>query len=119
MAQPENLSSDNTWVWNCSSGINDLDYRIIWGNHGTLTIQRLNLLKIEIFVNFWNSKDGWVNETATRTVNNGPTSDPYTFNQVYLVDDFARHIADQYWGVRYTMEGKIKVYYGTHLREKL
>jgi len=114
MAVPENSSSVNTWDWNCPPSVNDLDYRIIWGNqYGSITIQRENLLKIEIFMHCWNSKDGWLNKTTTRTVNNGPTSDPYTFNDVSLVDDFARYIADQYWGVRYIMEGKIKVYYGT------
>lgn len=113
MAQ-ENLSSTNTWDWNCPPGVNDLDYRIVWGNRwGSITIQKENLLKIEIFMNCWNSKDGYVNKTQTITVNNRPTSDPYTFNNFYLGDDFARFIADQYWGVRYTMEGKIKVYYGT------
>lgn len=34
----QNYLSANSWVWNCSSK-NDLDYRVLWGNNGNLTVQ--------------------------------------------------------------------------------
>lgn len=33
----QNYLSDNSWDWNCSSK-NDLDYRVLWGNNGNITI---------------------------------------------------------------------------------
>ena len=56
MAQ-ENLNSANTWVYHCPppsnpQGLHDFDYRIIWGNAGSLFIEaRNNLIGIKFSAN--------------------------------------------------------------------
>lgn len=60
----EQLNSSNTWDWNCGSK-NDLDYRIIWGSNGSLTIQRNYLRKIIYALDCWNEINGRVQKSST------------------------------------------------------
>ena len=96
---------------NDPSGFNDFDYRIIWGNQGTIKIQRPFLRKIKYYLRCWNSKDDWV-ERENEQVVNPPTSLKHTFYQVTLLKDFTRNTTNEYRGRRYIMEGKIEIYYG-------
>lgn len=114
MYQDPNFNSTNKWDYNCSS-INDLDYLVRWcdfENNNTLTIKRENMSKIIISIRCWNSKDGWINQSKTKNVQGGATSDPYTFTQLTFQEAFARHQANpNYWGTRYSMEGKLEIYF--------
>ncbi len=114
MYQDPNFNSTNKWQYNCSN-INDLDYLVRWGNFEgpqSLTIKRDNMTKIVITMRCWNSKDGWITKTSTKNVTGGSTSDPYTFTNLGFNQAFARFQADpDYWGTRYTMEGKLEIYF--------
>lgn len=104
------LSSTNDWVWNCGSK-NDLDYRVYWGNNGTLTIQRPYLRSIHYTLRGWNPRDGWVTKSHSSVLPT-PTSNPHTFNNVALTYAFARQQAHLYWGLGYILKGEITVKYG-------
>lgn len=116
MAQYQDPNFDNTnkWDYNCGSR-NDLDYLIRWGdfeNDNTLTIKRENMSKIKISIRCWNSRDGWITNSTTKSVSGGSTSEPYKFTQLTFHEEFAVFQADpHYWGKRYSMEGKLEIYY--------
>jgi hypothetical protein len=107
------LISTNTWDYNCGSK-NDLDYRVIWGIDGELTIQRNYLRSITFSLLCWNSIDGWVERNKTLTLPS-PTSNPYTFSGVHHFHAFAKGVTNLNWGKRYKMTGKIVVLHGNQI----
>jgi len=113
MAQIENLNSFNAWDYHCPppsnpQGYRDFDYRIIWGNDGSLTIQRENLIGIKFSANCWNTRDGWMQMSAERMLSN-PTSQSHTFSGVFLFTLFGRNQTELYWGARYQINSKLEV----------
>ncbi len=104
------LNSQNTWDWNCGSK-NDLDYRIIWGNNGTLTIQRILLRSITYIMRCWNPIDGWIEKSISKSPP-APTSEPYTFDGIHHYHAIGKRVAHQYWGKSYTMIGTLVVIHG-------
>lgn len=104
MAQ-ENFSSTNQWIYNC--GKRDFDYRVYWGNNGTITIRRHNLIEIEYTMKAWNSKDGWTEETKKQTLPE-PTEE-HTFYAVGCLDAFGLNDVSSYWGRRYIISGTLKI----------
>ncbi len=109
----EQLNSSNTWDWNCGSK-NDLDYRIIWGSNGGLTIQRNYLRKIIYALDCWNEIDGRVQKSSTIELPS-PTSLPQTFPGVSQHYCFARGAANLYWAKYYTMTGKLVIISGNRI----
>lgn len=106
------LNSINTLAWHCPPSKNDLDYRVIWGNNGTITIQRTNLIGIKFYMKAWNTLDGWI-EIQSETILENPTSDPKTFTSVGKFYSFALGEGNgRYKGYPYKIEGKIEVIYG-------
>jgi hypothetical protein len=92
------------WTWNCPPGKDDIDVFYLWGDKGTLTIQRQYLRKIIYSWRFCNQRDGWIEETRTFELPQ-PTSDPYTFPiEVAFHNHLGEDMADQYWGRKYKIE---------------
>ncbi len=112
----ENFQSTNQWIANCDDNqgglenIKDLDYRVYWGNLGTITIRRTNLIEIEYILKAWNSKDGWIEHTQTQTLPNPVPQ--HTFNNVSDVYAFAKEDTMSYFSRRYTITGILKIRYG-------
>ncbi len=71
------ITTKFSWSWNCGSP-NDIDCNIRWGDEGRLTIQRYYLRKIIYKWRFFNSIDGWIEETRTFELEE-PVSELYTF----------------------------------------
>jgi hypothetical protein len=108
------LNSVNTWDYNCGpQGGNpiDLDYRAVWGDDGTLTIQRNQLRSISYSMRCWNSLDGWIQVSDQQSLP-VPTSQPHTFGGVKFYYAFARNNVGLYWTRRYIIEATIVVVYG-------
>lgn len=115
MAQ-ENFQSTNQWIANCDDNqgglerIKDLDYRVYWGNLGTITIKRHNLIEITYIMKAWNSIDGWIEETRKQTL--PQPVEEHTFNNVSHVKAFAGENTLNYFGKRYTITGILKIKFG-------
>jgi hypothetical protein len=108
------LNSTNQWIYHCGVDPNrprDLDYRVIWGNNGTLTIQRNYLRKIIYKMQAYNPKEGWVEKSDQRVLAS-PTSEPVTFENVLFLYPFALGETENYWGRPYTIKGLITVVHG-------
>ncbi len=103
------LNSINQWIWNC--GKNDFDARVIWGNNGTITIQRSQLRGIRYTLRHWNHPDGW-REKSNSQMLSLPTSDPHTFQDVSQVDHFAKRTTQQYWGKPFIIIGILVILWG-------
>jgi hypothetical protein len=99
------------WAWNCGSK-NDIDVFYLWGDKGTLTIQRQYLRKIIYRWRFCNQRDGWIEESRTFELPQ-PTSDPYTFPiEVAFHNHLGVNMADQYWGRKYKVETMLYILSG-------
>lgn len=112
----ENFQSINRWQANCNDNqggldnIKDLDYRVSWGNNGTLTIVRHNLIEIEYNLKAWNSKDGWIERINKRTLPN-PVEE-YTFEKLADAHAFADDNTLSYFSRRYIITGIFKIKFG-------
>ena len=116
MAQNENLQSTNQWLANCNDNqgglenIKDLDYRVYWGNNGTITIKRHNLIEITNIMKAWNSIDGWIERSHNQTL--PEPVEEHTFNNVSDVYAFAKNNTLNYFGRRYIITDILKIKYG-------
>jgi len=115
MAQ-ENFQSTNQWIANCNDNqggldnIKDLDYRVYWGNNGTITIQRHNLIEITYLMKAWNSIDGWIERSHTQTL--PQPVEEHTFNNVSDIYAFAKNNTLSYFGKKYIITGILKIKFG-------
>ncbi len=116
MAQSENFQSTNQWIANCSDNnggldlIKDLDYRVYWGNEGTITIKRHNLIGITYIMKVWNSIDGWIERSHTQTL--PQPVEEHTFNNVSDIYAFAKNNTLNYFGKSYIITGILKIKFG-------